>query len=154
MPRSAYWQLYYHIVWRTKDNIPLLNAKVEPLTHRYLTHRAFQTPDALVYAVGGIQDHIHMAVSLPPTVEIAKWIGELKGACSYDINHGPCGLGSLAWQTGYGIVSFGKRELPWVVDYVKQQREHHAASRIEDRLERITQIDTVVTSATMPKGMA
>lgn len=141
MPRNVYWELYCHLVWRTKDSAPLLTAKVEPLTHKYLTHRALQTPEVMVHAVGGIEDHIHMAVSLPPTVEIATWVGDIKGACSHEINHGPCGAGSLAWQTGYGVVSFGRRDLPWVVDYVRRQREHHVAGRVEDRLERITQIE-------------
>lgn len=72
MPRNVYWELCYHVVWRTKDSAPMLTAKVEPLTHKYLTHRALQTAEAMVHAVGGIEDHIHMAVSLPPTVEIAK----------------------------------------------------------------------------------
>ena len=93
----------------------------------------------MVHAIGGIEDHLHMAVSLPPTVEIAKWIGELKGASAHTINHGPCGLNALAWQTGYGIVSFGKRDLPWVAAYINGQREHHRSGRVEDRLERITQ---------------
>jgi Mn-dependent DtxR family transcriptional regulator len=39
-------------------------------------------------------------------------------------------------------VSFGKRDLPWVADYIARQREHHAAGRAVDRLERITQIET------------
>ncbi|MBY0309127.1 MAG: IS200/IS605 family transposase [Phycisphaerales bacterium] len=141
MPRNVYWELYYHLVWRTKDGVPLRTAKVEPLTHRYLIHRVLQTAEAMVHAFGGIEDHVHMAVSLPPTTEIAKWVGDIKGACAHHINHGPCGLGALAWQTGYGVVSFGKRDLPWVVDYIKRQREHHAVSRIEDRLECITQIE-------------
>lgn len=141
MPRNVYWELFYHIVWRTKDSAPLLTPNVEPLTHKYLTHRALQTPDAIVHAIGGIENHIHLAVSLPPTVELAKWIGDLKGACAHAINHGPSDLGTLAWQAGYGIVSFGKRDLPWVVDYIHHQREHHAAGRAQDRLERITQIE-------------
>lgn len=141
MPRNVYWELFYHLVWRTKDSAPLLTPTVEPLTHKYLLHRALQTTDAMVHTVGGIEDHIHMAVSLPPTVEIAKWVGDIKGASAHQINHGPCGLGSLAWQTGYGVVSFGKRDLSWVVDYIKRQREHHSAGRVENRLERITQIE-------------
>ncbi len=141
MPRNVYWELYYHLVWRTKESMPLLTAKVEPLTHKYLIHRVLQTAEAMVHAVGGIEDHVHMAVSLPPTVEIARWVGDIKGACSHEINHGPSGLGALAWQTGYGVVSFGKRDLPWVVDYIKRQREHHTAGHLEDRLERITQIE-------------
>lgn len=141
MPRNVYWELYYHLVWRTKDSAPLLTPKVEPLTHKYLTHRALETTEAIIHAIGGIEDHVHMAVSLPPTVEIAKWVGDIKGASAHHINHGPCGVGTLAWQTGYGVVSFGKRDLPWVVDYIKHQREHHASGRAQDRLERITQIE-------------
>ncbi len=141
MPRNVYWELYYHLVWRTKNSAPLLNSTVGPLAHKYLIHRALHTPECIVHAVGGIDDHVHMAVSLPPTVEIAKWIGDLKGATAHHINHGPCGLNSLAWQTGYGVVTFGKRDLPWVVDYIRRQREHHASGRAEDRLERITQVE-------------
>ena len=141
MPRNVYWELFYHFVWRTKDSAPFLTARVEPWTHKYLLHRALETKEAIVHAIGGIEDHIHMAASLPPTVEIAQWVGGIKGASSHHINHGPCGLGSLVWQTGYGVVSFGKRDLPWVVDSIKRQREHHAAGRVEERLERITEID-------------
>ena len=82
-----------------------------------------------------------MAVSLPPTIEIAKWVGDIKGASAHHINHGPCGHDALNWQTGYGVVSFGKRDLPWVVEYIEQQREHHAAGRAFDRLERIMQVE-------------
>lgn len=141
MPRNVYWELHYHFVWRTKESMPLLTTRVEPLVYRYLVHRVLQTPEAIVHAVGGIEDHVHLAVSLPPTIELAKWIGDVKGACSHEINHGPSGRGSLAWQAGYGVVSFGKRDLPWVVDYIKRQREHHATGRAEDRLERITQVE-------------
>ena len=141
MPRNVYWELFYHFVWRTKDSAPLLTPRVEAMTHKYLTHRALQVPEAIVHAVGGVEDHVHMAVSLPPTVEIAKWVGDLKGATSHEINHGPCGLHALAWQTGYGVVSFGKRDLPWIVRYIQGQREHHRAGTAEDRLERITQVE-------------
>ena len=138
MPRNVHWEIYLHVVWRTKDNMKLLTPRVEPLVHKYLIHRALETPEAIVHAVGGIEDHIHLAVSLPPTVEIAKWIGDIKGATSHHINHGPSGPGALAWQTGYGVVSFGKGDLPWVAKYVRNQREHHGAGKAIDRLERIT----------------
>src|SRR5262245_26945879 len=139
MPRNVYWEIYLHLVWRTKDNMKLLTPRVEPLTHKYLIHRALETPEAIVHAVGGIEDHVHMAVSLPPTVEIAKWIGDIKGASAHHINHGPCGPGSLAWQTGYGVVSFGKGDLEWVVEYVRNHGEHHRAGRAIDGLWRIPQ---------------
>lgn len=138
MPRNVYWELNYHIIWRTKNNMTLLTPRVAEPTHAALIHRALETANTIVHAVGGIEDHIHMAVSLPPTIELATWIGDLKGAVAHQINHSALGPGTLAWQTGYGIVSFGTRDLPWVVNYIRNQREHHTAGRVEDRLERIT----------------
>ncbi len=141
----AYWELYFRFTWHTKDNRPLITAppnKVEPLLHKYLIHRTLkETPGAIVHQVGGIEDHVHIAVSLPPTVLLSKWVGDMKGASSHHINHGPCGLHALKWQTGYGLVSFGKGDLPWVVEYIRNQRGHHARGTMVERLERITQIE-------------
>lgn len=43
----------------------------------------------------------------------------------------------LDWQAGYGVVSFGTKDLEWVKEYVRNQRERHAQRRVSDRLERI-----------------
>jgi hypothetical protein len=48
---------------------------------------------------------------------------------------------TLQWQVGYGVVSFGTRDLPWVRAYIQNQREHHAHGEIHERLERITHMD-------------
>ena len=47
----------------------------------------------------------------------------------------------LQWQTGYGVVSFGTKDLDWVRAYVRNQREHRARGSIHERLERITPPD-------------
>jgi hypothetical protein len=44
----------------------------------------------------------------------------------------------LEWQAGYGVVSFGTKDLEWVKGYVRDQRKHHARGTTHDRLERIT----------------
>ena len=66
-------------------------------------------------------------------------VGKLKGASSHDINQ-RLGTGRkiLEWQPGYGVVSFGTKDLEWVKAYVRDQRRHHAQGNIHDRLERIT----------------
>ena len=70
------------------------------------------------------------------------WIGELKGGTAHDVNQQ---VGKrqkvLQWQAGYGIVSFGTNDLEWVVEYIRNQREHHARGTVHDRLERITHDD-------------
>jgi putative transposase len=139
MPRKAYSEINLHLTWHTKHDAPVLVDMVEVQTHRYLRHRALQTSAVVVHEVGGTADHVHLAASVPPTVMIADWIGELKGACSHYINHEICNRRVLGWQTGYGVVSFGTGDLPWVVAYIRNQKEHHAEGRTHDRLERTEQ---------------
>lgn len=142
MPRNVYHEINLHLVWRTKNNTPVLVDQVENRCHHYLTNRAIQSSGVLVHAIGGMPDHVHLAVNVPPTLLLSEWVGQLKGACSHYINHEICNKKVLDWQTGYGVVSFGTRDLKWVVDYVRNQKVHHASGNIFDRLERIEQLET------------
>ncbi len=121
----------------------MINERVEQKLHRFLTHRILLNPESIVHAIGGIEDHLHLAVSIPPTILVSDWIGELKGSSSHNINHSGLGTDSLHWQSGYGIVTFGQKDLDWLVRYIKNQREHHYKGTFIDRFERITQIETI-----------
>jgi putative transposase len=96
-----------------------------------------ETPGTYFHDIGGTDDHVHLVVSVPPTLTPSEWIGRLKGASSHFINHEIANRKVLTWQAGYGVVSFGTRNLPWVVQYVRKQREHHARGQMRERLERI-----------------
>jgi len=139
MSRNNYSEINLHIVWHTKTSLPLLTPQVEPLVHRFLKKRIVETPGAFVHEVGGTETHLHVAVTVPPTITISKWIGELKGGTSHEVNQQ---VGKrqkvVEWQAGYGVVSFGAGDLPWVQVYIRNQREHHQQGSIHDRLERIT----------------
>ncbi len=93
------------------------------------------------HAVGGTENHVHMAVSVPPTLLISEFIGRLKGGSSHEVNQ-MFGSGRLQWQNGYGAVTFGTRDLEWVKAYIRDQKQHHAAGRVFERLERITRAET------------
>jgi putative transposase len=139
MSRNYYSEINLHIVWHTKDSLPLLTAEVEPLAHRFLKKRIADIAGAFYHEIGGIENHVHVVVSVPPTLLISEFIGQLKGGSSHDVDQA---MGQrakvLQWQAGYGVVSFGTRDLPWVIDYVRNQREHHARGTTHERLERIT----------------
>jgi putative transposase len=140
MSRSYYSEINLHIVWHTKSSLPLLTPQVEPLAHRFLKKRIAETPGAFYHEIGGTETHVHMAVSIPPTLTISEFIGQLKGGSSHDVNQAAGRHAKvLEWQNGYGVVSFGTRDSPWVVEYVRNQREHHARGTTQERLERITQ---------------
>jgi putative transposase len=136
MSRRSYSEINLHITWHVKDGSPVLRDEIEVQTHRALRGEALKEPGVILHQIGGTDDHVHLVVTVPPTLLISEWIGRLKGASSHFINHHVVGRRVLEWQPKYGVVSFGSRALPWVVEYVRDQRQHHQAGRAKARLER------------------
>ncbi len=139
MARNYYSEINLHLVWHTKDSLPLLTPQVEPLAHRHIKQRLINTEGVFVHEIGGTETHVHVVVSVPPTVCPSELVGQLKGGSAHDVNQqvGNCDK-TLTWQTGYGAVSFGTGDLDWVRQYVRNQRDHHARNRTADRLEQFT----------------
>jgi REP element-mobilizing transposase RayT len=136
MPRSVYSEINLHFVWHTKDNAPVLGGSIEKHLYSFLKDRTLQMPGLYFHEIGGVEDHVHLVVSVPPTLLISDWIGQMKGSSSHHINHRIANRHLLDWQTGYGVVSFGTGDLPWVISYVRNQRQHHTKRTTQERLER------------------
>ncbi|MEO7674446.1 MAG: IS200/IS605 family transposase [Pyrinomonadaceae bacterium] len=119
MSDGVYSEINFHITWHTKNSLPMIGEKVEERLYRYLTHKIIETAGAFFHAIGGTSHHVHVAVSLLPNILVSDWVGRLKGSSAYYINHEVQPKG-LQWQRGYGIVTFGTRDLPWVIGYVKE----------------------------------
>jgi putative transposase len=138
MSHNYYAEINLHIVWHTKQSQPLLTPEVEAMVYGSVRARALSTPGLYFHAVGGTETHVHLAVSIPPTLLISEFVGRLKGGSSHEVNQ-VLGAGRLQWQGGYGVVSFGTRDLEWVTEYIRNQKQHHANGRVFDRLERIAE---------------
>ncbi len=129
MPKNVYSEINLHMTWHTKNNNSVLTGHIEQHLHHHFEHEIRKTKDIFFHGVGGTEDHVHLVASIPPTLLISEWIGKLKGGSSFCINHEIANRKLLEWQDGYGVVSFGTKDLIWVVDYVKNQKEHHAQGK-------------------------
>src|SRR5579871_5287997 len=134
MSRHVFHEIYLHFNWHTKNDQPLLDAHLEPPVHGNLKQRCIHTKGVYFHAVGGTETHIHLAINIEPHVCISDLVGELKGGCSFDMNK-LAGSKSLEWQRGFGVVSFGKKQLPWVREYIARQKDHHRRGSTHERLE-------------------
>ena len=132
----AYWQLYYHFIWGTKNRLPLIESALEPDLYRVIAAKA-QDMGGFVHAIGGIEDHVHLAVSLPPKLAPAKFIGDVKGNSSHYVNHVVKPDFEFHWQDEYGVLSFGERNLASVVRYIHNQKGHHAGGTLIAAMERM-----------------
>ena len=140
MSGHVFHEIYLHINWHTKESRSLLTASLEPEVHQFIRERIQHTRGVYFHGIGGTATHIHLAVNIEPFVTISDVVGDIKGACSHDINKSRH-MKALEWQRGFGVVSFGKRQLAWVLRYIVNQKEHHAKGTIQDRLERVSMDD-------------
>ncbi len=130
MSIRVYSEINLHLTWHTKNDMPLITPAMQPELYAFLKDKIVETRGAYFHAIGGIETHVHIGFSVKPSIHLDEWIGQLKGGSSFEMGKG------LQWQAGYGIVSFGTRDLEWVVKYIHNQREHHSNGTIHDRLER------------------
>jgi len=131
-----YHRLFYHMVWGTKNREPFIQLEFEASLHNVIAAKAKEL-EAFVYAVGGIEDHVHLVASVLPKIALADFMGQVKGNSSHFVNHTLSLSYHFQWQTEYGVVSFGGKQLDLVVKYVKNQRQHHAEGAIIPFLERV-----------------
>ena len=139
-----YVEFYGHIVWTTKNREPLLVGECAGLVEQTIRVTC-REQGVIVHALGMMPDHLHMAVSLPPRVAVAELMQLLKGRSSYQVNHPQHGKREIpfAWQSEYGLLSFGKRSLGQVVAYVENQAERHATGNILPALDRISSLPQI-----------
>ena len=127
-----YWRTFYHVVWATADRQPFIAETVEADLYAVMAATA-QRLGCMVHALSGTRDHVHAVLSIPPSVTVAKVVGQMKGAGAHAINE----IGHrLEWHDGYGVFTLGERQLPRAVAYVRNQKQHHAAGTALPTLEK------------------
>jgi putative transposase len=148
-----YWRLHDHFVWTTFERTPWLDDGLSQRAYRSMRARAARL-GAFVHAIGGTADHVHVVVSVPPTLAVAACIGQLKGASSHSVNETSGTGAAFRWQSGYGALSLGERSLPAAIAYVRRQREHHAAGSVLAGYEMTTEGTTDPTCNTRSRDVA
>src|SRR6266404_4070549 len=140
LPDMAYWRLHYHLIWATDERRPLVDAVNADVIHRAVCGKGKEL-GVIVHAVGGVADHLHVVVSVPPKLALADCVGRIKGVSSHAVNLGTQGAETFRWQAGYGALSLGGQSLPEVIAYVRDQFRHHQEGSVIDVYERTTESD-------------
>lgn len=84
------------------------------------------------YRVGGVEDHVHLAIRLSKTATLSKTVSELKTGTSKWLKEVSPKLSKFAWQEGYGAFSISPKDLSAVTNYIDQQEEHHQKVSFQD----------------------
>jgi REP element-mobilizing transposase RayT len=132
MPQSLS-NVLLHIVFSTKNRAKLILPEFENELHAYLSDIC-RANKSNVYKVGGTENHVHIACSLPRTITISSLLEEIKSSSSKWMKSKSPNCSSFAWQSGYGAFSLGQSQLPTLIQYVENQHAHHGKKSFEDEL--------------------
>jgi REP element-mobilizing transposase RayT len=128
---NTFTSLHYHVIFSTKNREPWIRADIEARVWSYLGGIA-RDNDMKALLVGGIENHVHLLLGLPPTLAVSKAIQLLKGGSSPWLKENFSGLGGFGWQDGYGAFTVSKSLVPDVAAYIRGQREHHRVKTFEE----------------------
>jgi putative transposase len=88
-------------------------------------------------AIGGIEDHVHILLSLPATISISKAIQLIKGNSSKWISDTFEQVRNFSWQEGYGAFSVNISIIEETINYIKNQTTHHQHKSFKDEFIKI-----------------
>jgi putative transposase len=127
------WRTYYHFVWATRDRLALITPDRESLLYEYIGQKA-QFLEVQLHAIGGMPDHIHLIVSIPPKIAVAEFVKRIKGGSSHYLNELSL-TENFAWQREYGVFSLGGQQLDRATGYVNSQKQRHQDRTLIEMLE-------------------
>ena len=127
----SYVSAYYHCVFSTKGRRPWIKPELEERFWPYMGGIARENKMTAL-AIGGVADHVHMLLSLPSTISIAKAMQLIKGGSSKWIHDEFPSMGHFGWQEGYGAFSIGVAQIDDTKKYLANQKEHHRRKSFQE----------------------
>lgn len=121
---NTYTCLYYHIVFSTKGRRPYIQPAIAPRVWEYMGG-VVRAHKMTALQIGGVADHAHALIMAPPTIAPSKIAQYIKSDSSKWMHETFASLADFAWQEGYGAFTVSKSAIPTVIEYIRNQPEHH-----------------------------
>lgn len=133
---STYIESCHHIVFATKGRERVLLKERRENLFRYIWG-ILKNHDCHLYRINGVEDHLHILTSLHPTVALADLVKDIKVASALWIKENRAFPAFTHWQDGYGAFTVSHRDRETVIEYIKQQEEHHRTKSYLDELREL-----------------
>jgi REP element-mobilizing transposase RayT len=128
---STFINCLVHCVFGTKQREPMIDDEWQERLWAYMGGIA-REQDIKALSVGGTNNHVHLLVSMPATMGIAKGVQMIKAGSSLWIHQQFDAAKRFAWQEGYSAFSVSHDRAETVKRYIENQREHHRMKTFEE----------------------
>jgi len=121
---NTYTSVNIHYVFSTKNRAPILIGNVRERLWAFMGGIAREN-GMKARCIGGVADHVHLLVSMPTTLSIAKGVQLIKGGSSAWVHETFPEMEHFAWQEGYGAFSVSVSQVAETMTYIENHEEHH-----------------------------
>ena len=132
----SYYRNTYHIVFRTKYSQCTIFEESERDLYAYILGFCNNSKCKL-YRIGGMPDHIHMLVDIPPTVALSSFMNKLKSETSKWLKQNHNFPMFSGWGEGYACFTYAFDDLDTVKNYIRNQKEHHRVETFANEYRRL-----------------
>lgn len=122
-----------HFVWSTHERREWIDESWEDHLYGNIGGIA-RNKNATLLQAGGISDHIHLLVSVPPTLSISEMVNALKSNSSRWVHNEIPNMQVFRWQEGYGAFSVSRSKESSVARYIQNQKTHHRTRNFKSEL--------------------
>ena len=133
---SAYRNIIYHIVFRTKNSEKTINQAHSEDLYRYIWG-VIKNKKCVLFRINGMEDHIHILSDLHPSIALADYIREIKVSSSKWIKESGLFPDFRGWGIKYCALTYSNKERDIIINYIKNQQEHHKEESFQDEITRI-----------------
>ena len=128
---SSYRQLVYHLVFRTKDNLPTIKQEFAHQLYSYIGG-IIKNKNSHLYRINGVADHIHLLSDVHPSIALSDFVKEIKVSSSIWMKNSNYFPEFQGWAEGYGAFTSAYMDIGSIIDYIRNQQEHHRSKSFEE----------------------
>jgi len=132
----SYRQIFYQIIFGTKNRESTIVDAHSNELYKYIWG-IINNSKCKLYRINGIEDHIHIFSDLHPSLSLADYVKNIKVASSLWMKENGKFPDFKGWQEGYGAFTYSVREKDMIINYIKNQKEHHKTESFHDEFKRI-----------------
>ena len=130
---NTYTQILYHIIFTAKNHEKTLAANNRQELYKYIWG-ILKNKKCHLYRIGGVSDHIHIVTHLHPIISLASIVKDIKVASAAYIKNKNLFPMFSGWQDGYGGFTYSINDKDKLIEYVKNQEEHHKTKSFREEL--------------------
>jgi len=138
---STHLSLHYHLVFSTKNRVPLISTDWRANLHSYLGG-IVKGIKGVPLAIGGIEDHVHLLVGLRSTHRLDYVLRDIKADSSSWV-HKVVGQRKFEWQTGYLGLTVSPSQIERVKNYVLNQEMHHRRKSFKEEYIELLKLSSI-----------